>query len=91
MTEAMKGHLAMLCFSALVAGSFALGSMAANHVEPVVLNAVRFMAASVILGVAAHVVAGIPRKAFSAPWRYLPLASFEEDGKTLRDGVGGSP
>ena len=53
MTEAMKGHLAMLCFSALVAGSFALGSMAANHVEPVVLNAVRFMAASVILGVAA--------------------------------------
>ncbi|WP_422025352.1 DMT family transporter [Roseovarius sp.] len=73
MTEAMKGHLAMLCFSALVAGSFALGSMAANHVEPVVLNAVRFMAASVILGVAAHVVAGIPRKAFAAPWRYLLL------------------
>ena len=36
MTEAMKGHLAMLCFSMLIAGSFALGSMAANHIAPTV-------------------------------------------------------
>ncbi|KRS19689.1 DMT family transporter [Roseovarius indicus] len=73
MTEAMKGHLAMLCFSMLIAGSFALGSMAANHIAPTVLNAVRFLAAAVILGIAAHVVAGIPCKAFAAPWRYLLL------------------
>lgn len=73
MTEAMKGHLAMLCFSALVAGSFALGSMAAPHVAPTVLNAVRFVAAAVILGIAAHLIAGIPPAAFAAPWRYLLL------------------
>ena len=63
----------MLCFSALIAGSFALGSMAAVHIEPAVLNAVRFVIAALILGVAAHVVAGIPRRAFAAPWRYLLL------------------
>ena len=51
MSEAAKGHLAMLAFSALIAGSFALGSMAAPHVAPTVLNAVRFVAAAVILGI----------------------------------------
>lgn len=73
MSEVMKGHLAMLAFSALIAGSFALGSMAAPHIEPTVLNSVRFVMASVILGIAAHLVVGIPRAAFAAPWRYLLL------------------
>jgi len=72
-SEAAKGHLAMLAFSALIAGSFALGSMAAPHVAPTVLNAVRFVAAAVILGIVAHFVVGIPRSAFAAPWRYLLL------------------
>ncbi len=73
MTEPAKGHLAMLAFSLLIAGSFALGSMAAPHIAPTVLNAVRFLAASVILGIAAHFISGIPRSAFAAPWRYLLL------------------
>jgi drug/metabolite transporter (DMT)-like permease len=63
----------MLAFSALIAGSFALGGMAAPHIAPEALNAVRFVVAAVILGVAAHVVAGLPRAAFAAPWRYLLL------------------
>lgn len=73
MTEALKGHLAMLCFSALIAGSFALGSMAAPHITPAALNAVRFVLAALILGVAAHVATGLPRRALAAPWRYLLL------------------
>ncbi|MCZ7675197.1 MAG: DMT family transporter [Roseovarius sp.] len=73
MSETAKGHLAMLAFSALIAGSFALGAMAAPHIAPTALTAVRFIAASVILGIAAHLVAGIPRTAFAAPWRYLLL------------------
>ena len=35
----IKGHLAMLTFSALVAGSFSLGSMSANLISPAALNA----------------------------------------------------
>ena len=73
MTQAFKGHLAMLLFSAAIAGSFSLGSMAAVHIEPTVLNAVRFVIASVILGVAALLLTGIPKAAFAAPWRYLLL------------------
>ncbi len=73
LTEAMKGHLAMLAFSALIAGSFALGSMAAPHIAPTALNAVRFVIAAAILGVTAHASVGLSRRAFDAPWRYLLL------------------
>ena len=73
MTPALKGHLAMLCFSGLVAGSFALGSMAAQHIAPAALNAPRFLLAAVILGTGAMLGRGIPRRTWSAPWRYLLL------------------
>lgn len=73
MTDALRGHVAMLAFSALIAGSFALGSMAAPHVAPTALNAVRFVLASCLVGLAAWMTVGIPRNALQAPWRYLLL------------------
>src|SRR6056297_894605 len=73
MTDAQRGHAAMLAFSGLIAGSFALGSMAAPHIAPTTLNAVRFVLASVIVGTTAMLTVGIPRAAFAAPWRYLLL------------------
>ena len=42
MTPGIQGHLAMLAFSAMVAGSFSLGAMMANDIDPVVFNAARF-------------------------------------------------
>ena len=75
MTEALRGHLAMLCFSGLIAGSFALGSMAAPHIAPTALNAVRFLMASVLVGAAAMATVGISRAALQAPWRYLLLGA----------------
>ncbi|MFK7940233.1 MAG: DMT family transporter [Roseovarius sp.] len=74
-TPELRGHLAMLTFSGLIAGSFALGSLAAPHVAPTALNAVRFLLASVLLGTLAFVWTGIPRRAFAAPWRYLILGA----------------
>lgn len=68
--EAMRGHLAMLTFSGLIAGSFALGSLAAPHIAPTALNAMRFAAASVLVGVAGLATSGIRRRDFAAPWRY---------------------
>ncbi|MCZ0813438.1 MAG: DMT family transporter [Pseudomonadota bacterium] len=73
MSQALRGHLAMLAFSGLIAGSFALGAMAAGDIAPTALNAVRFMIAAVIVGIAAHVTHGLERRAFRAPWRYLVL------------------
>ena len=76
MSEAARGHLAMLLFSALVAGSFSLGVLVANDIAPTALNALRFALAAVIVGTAAVVTHGIPRSAFRAPWRYLVLGGI---------------
>ncbi|MEP4196572.1 MAG: DMT family transporter [Aliishimia sp.] len=76
MQPVAKGHLAMLLFSALVAGSFSLGSLAANEIAPAALNAVRFWLAAVVIGVAALATTGLPRSAARAPWRYIVLGGL---------------
>ncbi|NOD65345.1 MULTISPECIES: DMT family transporter [unclassified Ruegeria] len=76
MSPQARGHLAMLTFSALVAGSFSLGSMIANEIAPAALNAVRFAIAAVVIGVAALATTGLPRSAAQAPWRYLVLGGL---------------
>ncbi|MDP5362157.1 MAG: DMT family transporter [Paracoccaceae bacterium] len=76
MSGARAGHLAMLAFSMLVAGSFALGALAANEIAPSALNAVRFWVATVIIGSIAYATSGVPRSAIAAPWRYIVLAAL---------------
>jgi len=76
MSGARVGHLAMLLFSMLVAGSFALGALAANEITPSALNAVRFWIATVIIGAVAVASSQVSRGAFDAPWRYGLLAVF---------------
>ena len=76
MRQSMRGHLAMLIFSSLVAGSFSLGSLAANELAPAALNAVRFAIAAVVLGAVALATTGLPRQMWQAPWRYLLLSGF---------------
>jgi len=71
MSPTQAGHLAMLAFSALVAGSFSLGVLAAPYIAPAALNVVRFVIAAVIVGTAAALTTGIPRPAFQGFWRYL--------------------
>lgn len=76
MSPNTAGHVAMLLFSALVAGSFSLGAIVANDIAPAALNAARFAIAAVVIGIAASLTTGIPRKAAAAPWRYLLLGGM---------------
>jgi drug/metabolite transporter (DMT)-like permease len=76
MTEAQRGHLAMLAFSALVAGSFSFGAQAAPFIAPEALNAVRFCLAVVLISILVMATGGFDRTAFRAPWRYFVLAFF---------------
>jgi drug/metabolite transporter (DMT)-like permease len=76
LSQPARGHLAMLAFSALVAGSFSLGVLAAPHIDPGALSVVRFILAGVLVGVAAVATTGIPRQAWVAPWRYLVLGGL---------------
>ncbi|WP_190325554.1 DMT family transporter [Salipiger aestuarii] len=66
----------MLCFSALVAGSFALGSLAAPQIAPVALNAVRFVIAGALLAAVALASGKVDRGSVRAPWRYLVLGGL---------------
>lgn len=70
------GHLAMLAFSALVAGSFSLGVMVANDIDPAALNALRFGIAGVIVGALAALSGALRRAHARAPWRYLVLGGL---------------
>jgi drug/metabolite transporter (DMT)-like permease len=66
----------MLAFSALVAGSFSLGAMAAPLIDPLALSALRFLLAGALVGAAAFATTGIPRSTWQAPWRYLILGAL---------------
>lgn len=66
----------MLSFSALVAGSFSLGSLAAPLIDPMALTSARFLLAGLLVGLAAFATTGIRRSALAAPWRYLVLGSL---------------
>jgi drug/metabolite transporter (DMT)-like permease len=74
MTRSAQGHAAMLAFSALVAGSFSLGALAAPHVDPAVLSALRFAIATGILGGAVWATGG--RLTTRAPWRWAVLGGL---------------
>ncbi len=76
LTQGQRGHLAMLAFSALVAGSFSLGAMAAPFVSPAALTVLRFALAGALVGAAALATTGIPRSTWVAPWRYLVLGAL---------------
>jgi drug/metabolite transporter (DMT)-like permease len=74
--EAGRGHLAMLAFSALVAGSFSLGGRIAGLIDPAVLNVVRFAIAAAVVGAAAAATGALGPRTWSAPWRYLVLGAL---------------
>jgi drug/metabolite transporter (DMT)-like permease len=76
LSQPARGHLAMLAFSALVAGSFSLGVLAAPEIDPGALSAVRFVLAGMLVGAVALATTGISRSAFAAPWRYLVLGGL---------------
>ena len=76
LTAPQRGHVAMLAFSALVAGSFSLGAMAAPHISPAALTVPRFALAGALVGAAAFATTGVPRQAFRAPWRYVLLGAL---------------
>lgn len=76
MSGPMRGHLAMLLFSALVAGSFSLGALMANLISPIAFTALRFLLAGVIIGSLVFATTGLTRQALAAPWRYAVLGTI---------------
>ena len=66
----------MLLFSLGIAGSFSLGNMVANDIDPVAITAARFAGSSLLLGVIAIAGSGIRRRDLAHPWRYAIAGSL---------------
>ena len=66
----------MLLFSLGIAGSFSLGSIVANDIDPVAITAARFAGSSVLLGALAAAGAGFKRSNLHRPWRYAVAGSL---------------
>jgi drug/metabolite transporter (DMT)-like permease len=74
--QRLLAHLAMLAFSALIAGSFTTGALAVPYIHPIPLNAVRFLLAAIVMGAAAF---GVARYRFAfppAPWRFAVMGAL---------------
>ena len=76
MSPQAQGHLCMLLFSALVAGSFSLGALVANEIAPIALTALRFALGALVMAGFALATTGLPRSAFASPWRYPVLGGL---------------
>jgi len=76
MSQSTMGHLAMLMFSALVAGSFSLGALVANDISPTAFNTLRFCIGAVMVGALAWSRGAMSRQGFTAPWRYVILGGL---------------
>jgi drug/metabolite transporter (DMT)-like permease len=75
-TNIKRGHLAMLLFSILIAGSFSFGTRVANLMEPTAMMALRFIIAGIAVGSLAAMRAGFKREYTKAPWRYVVLGGL---------------
>lgn len=74
--DKLLGHLAMLLFAVLIAGSFSFGHMAAPYIDPKALNAVRFFLAAVLMGVISVALHPKPLRFPKAVWRFAILGGL---------------
>ena len=71
LSQPARGHLAMLCFSLLIAGSFSLGGRIANDIDPIALTAARFAAAASLLFVVTFFGSGSGLRLSISSWRHI--------------------
>ena len=71
--EKWLGHGAMILFALLISGSFSIGHLAAPHIAPVALNAIRFTFASTIMGLAVLVMFRRAPRWPNSPWKIMIL------------------
>ena len=72
----IEGHLAMLLFSLIVAGSFSFGRIIARDIDPFALTAARFVLAAGLLGIVLALTGRIRLADHRQPWRYFILGGL---------------
>jgi drug/metabolite transporter (DMT)-like permease len=70
------GHLAMMTFSLLVAGSFSFGKLIAPKIDPVSLTAARFFFGALLLFLALLATKRFHFSHYQKPWRFFVLGAI---------------
>ena len=74
--EKLKGHLAMLLFAVLIAGSFSFGGLAARSMEAEPLTLWRYMMTIAVMAALAFGVFRVPAALPKEGWRFLVLGAL---------------
>lgn len=74
--EKLVGHVAMILFAFLIAWSFSLGALAVPYIESAPLNAIRFVGATLLMGIVGTILLPGGVRLPAAPWRFLVLGSL---------------
>ena len=74
--EKLKGHLAMLLFAVLIAGSFSFGGLAARYMEAEPLTLWRYMLTIAVMAALAFGVFRVPAVWPKEVWRFLLLGGL---------------
>lgn len=74
--EKALGHIAMLVYAALVAGSFSFGALAAPSIGASSLTAMRFFLAAILMGAALIAITGRVPTLPKSVWRYGLLGTL---------------
>jgi len=74
--QTLFAHFAMLAYALLIAGSFSAGAIAAPHIAPPAINAVRFLIGAALLAAVIVFGRGRPIALPSAIWRFLLLGAL---------------
>lgn len=75
-SEKLLGHLAMLLFAALIAGSFSIGSLTGPHIEPAALNSIRFLVGSLVMLTVSVTIYRVAPSIPVSPWRFAILGAL---------------
>ena len=73
--DTMISHASMIGFALLISGSFPIGTVISNRIDPVSLTFMRFLLAASILGISLVAVGKMQRQHFKKPWRFILLGA----------------
>lgn len=71
--EKLAAHLSMLLFCGLIAGSFSLGGIATQYMQPAALQALRYLATCLLLAAICYGILRLPLRLPVQPARFLVL------------------
>ena len=74
--QKILGHLAMILFAALVAGSFSFGDMAASHIAPAAINFVRFVIGTCLMAALSFLIFKSAPVVSKGLWRFMILGAL---------------